>query len=213
MSNSLRGLAQRVRSLDDWCYFVRLDQLFQDDQVVRPDSRHEEGHLLTCEPGRHGQPEQMRQQANPSTVGSRSDRDEYPTGGHDAPVSRQRMVPDAIEDHVISLGAPGEIVGRVVHDMVAADGPNAVHIPRAAYTGHFSAERSSDPHRELAHTARRTVDPDLLPRLNLAFVAKALKSGQPRYRYGRRLLESKIGGLPGQTAFRSAGILGECDPS
>src|SRR5258708_9568166 len=155
----------------------------------------------------------MRQQPDPSPLGSRSNRNEDSPGGHDAPVSRQRMVPDAIEDHVISLGAPGEIVGRVVHDMVGADGPNEVHIPRAAYTGHFSAERSGDLHRERAHTARRTVDQDLLPRLNLAFVAKALNSGQPRYRYVRRLLESTIARAHGQTAFRSAGILGECDPS
>src|SRR5258708_24019898 len=155
----------------------------------------------------------MRQQPDPSPLGSRSERDEDPPGGHDAPVSRQRMVPDAIEDHVISLGAPGEIVGRVVHDMVCTYLANEVHIPRAAYTGHFGAERSGDLHRERAHTARRTVDQNLLPRLNLAFVAKALKSGQPRYRYGRRLLEGKIGGLQGQTSFRRAHILGECAPT
>src|SRR3954469_2680823 len=209
ISDGLRGLTQRVNPVDDWCYLVRLDQLFQDDQVVRVDFRYEEDHGLAHEPGRRKHLEQIRQRPNPATARSRSNRDESPLGGHDAPGLRQRTIPRTIENQVVSLGAPGEIVLGVIDDMVRANRSHEVHALRAAHTGHFRSERLGDLHCERANTARGTVDQDLLPRLNPAFIAKALQSGQPRHRYGRRLLEGEVGRLQGQSVLGSADIFGE----
>src|SRR4051794_3114215 len=183
ISDGLRGLTQRVNPVDDWCYLVRLDQLFQDDQVVRVDFRYEEDHGLAHEPGRHEHLEQIRQRPNPATARSRSDRDESPLGGHDAPGLRQRTIPRTIEDQVVSLGAPGEIVLGVIDDMVRANRSYEAHALRAPHPGHSRPERLGDLPAERPTPPRATFDQALLPRLNPAFIAKPLKSGHPRHRY------------------------------
>jgi hypothetical protein len=56
------------------------------------------------------------------------------------PAHRQRMLPNAVEEQVVTLPAPGEILSRVINDPISADGSDHVHIPRAAHAGHVCAE-------------------------------------------------------------------------
>jgi hypothetical protein len=50
------------------------------------------------------------------------------------------MLPNAVEEQVVTLPAPGEILSRVINDPISADGSDHVHIPRAAHAGHVCAE-------------------------------------------------------------------------
>src|SRR6266511_4582922 len=165
--------------------------------------------MLAHEPRRHEQLEQIRQRANPKTAWSRSDRHEYALGGHVAPPVRQPTIPHAIEYQVVSLGASGEIFPAVIDDEICANRSDEVHVPRAAHSRYLCAERFSDLHSERTDTPRRTIDQDLLPRLNPTFVAKPLQSCQPRHRYGRRLLEGQVHGNQRQPVFASADIFGK----
>src|SRR6266571_4486922 len=58
--------------------------------------------------------------------------------------------------------------------------------------------------------ARRTVDQDLLPRLELSLVAQTLERGERRRRHGRRLFERQVSRLQCDGASASAGVLREC---
>jgi hypothetical protein len=48
-------------------------------------------------------------------------------------------------------------------------------ISRAAHASHFSSERFGNLHRKRTHTTRRTINQNLLPWLNLSFIAKTLR--------------------------------------
>jgi hypothetical protein len=60
-----------------------------------------------------------------------------------------------------------------------------------------------------AHAPRRTVDQDLLPRLNLSFVAKTLQGGESRQGYRSRLLKRRVIRLHDQCLLGSTCILGK----
>src|ERR1039458_1936279 len=102
------------------------------------------------------------------------------------------MVPDQVENQVVTLPACGEILSSVIHDPICADVSDHFQIPRAAYAGHICAEPLSNLHGERTHASCRTVDQDLLPRLNLSLVAKPLQRGECRQRHGGRLLECHV---------------------
>src|SRR5712691_930405 len=102
------------------------------------------------------------------------------------------MVPNAVENHVITLPTFGEILLGVIDDPICADGSDHVHIPRTAYAGHICAEPLGDLHSERTHASRRTVNQDLLPRLNLSLVAKTLQCGECRHRCRSRLLKRHV---------------------
>jgi hypothetical protein len=84
------------------------------------------------------------------------------------------MIPGGVENEVVTPPAPGEIFSRVIDDMIRADRPDHVHIPRAAHAGYVCAERLRDLDSERADASGRTVDQYLLPRLNVPFVSKRL---------------------------------------
>src|SRR6516164_7220803 len=54
------------------------------------------------------------------------------------------MVRHTVENHVITLSAPGEILSRVIHHLVGAERSHHIHIPRTAYSGHFGAKGLGD---------------------------------------------------------------------
>jgi hypothetical protein len=72
------------------------------------------------------------------------------------------MLPNAVEEQVVTLPALGEILSRVIDDPMGADGSDHVHIPRTAHAGHVCAERLGDLHSERTHPSRRAVDQDHL---------------------------------------------------
>ena len=110
------------------------------------------------------------------------------------------MVPNAIENDVIPFAAFSEIRQFVVNHVIRADGADHFHISGAAYSGHLRAERLGDLHRERTHASRRTVDQNLLPRLNLSLVAQALQGGQSGERRGSGLREGDVLGFKAKVA-------------
>ena len=82
------------------------------------------------------------------------------------------MVPDAVENQVVALPASGEILPCVINDVICADRPDQIHIPRTAYATDLGAEPLSDLHRERTHAARRTINEDLMPCLNFSLVTR-----------------------------------------
>src|SRR5262249_27280596 len=118
-----------------------------------------------------------------------------------------RMVPNAVENQVVTLPTLGEILLGVINDPICADGSDHVHIPRTAYAGHIGAEPLGDLHCERTHASRRTVNQDLLARLNVSLVAKTLQCGECRHRYGSRLLKRHVIWLDAQCRLGSARIL------
>src|ERR1700676_3431210 len=102
------------------------------------------------------------------------------------------MISYGVENQVITLPAPGEILLGVVDDLICADRSNHVHVPCTAYASHICAERPGDLHSERTHASRRAVHQDLLPAPDLSLVAKTLQCGECRDRYGSCLLERHV---------------------
>ena len=75
------------------------------------------------------------------------------------------------QDQVILLPILGEIFFSVINDMVCPKRARLVQIPGAAHGSDFSAELFGNLHRKRPHPTRRTIDQNLLPRLNLPFRA------------------------------------------
>ena len=119
------------------------------------------------------------------------------------------MLRDVVEDQVVALITAGEVLLRVVDDVVCADRSDQVHLRRAAHAGHFCAERLGDLHRERADASPRAVDQDLLAGLDLALIAKTPQGGEPGQRNCCGLLERDAGWLGHQILFLSNRILRE----
>src|SRR3990170_2885172 len=119
------------------------------------------------------------------------------------------MMPISNKNQVIPLPILGEIFLSVINDLISTNRARLVQISRAAHGRHFSPKRFGNLHRERTNTTRRTINQDLLPLLNLSFVAKTLQGGDCRHRYGRGFLERHIGRFQRQIFFTSTYILGK----
>src|SRR5262249_6858409 len=113
------------------------------------------------------------------------------------------------ENKVVTLFTFGEILLGVINNVICADGSDHLHISRTAYAGHICAEPLGNLHSERTHASRRTVNQDLLPRLNPSLVAKTLQCGQPRHGYRTRLLKRHVIRLHHQCGLRCTRILGK----
>src|SRR5438093_12688758 len=103
------------------------------------------------------------------------------------------MVRNVIQNYVVTLVALGKILLSVINYVICAERSDHVQISRAAYTSHVCSHRFGNLHRERAYTSRGTVNQDLLPRLNLSFVATSLYCVDSRARYRSRLLKRTVG--------------------
>src|SRR5712691_9274002 len=102
------------------------------------------------------------------------------------------MVRHQVENYVVLLTAAGEILSRVINDVMCADGADHFHIPRTANTGNLSAKRFGDLYSEGTHASGGAVNQDLLAGLNLSLVAKTLQGGESGHRHRSRLLKRHI---------------------
>src|SRR5438552_10859462 len=102
------------------------------------------------------------------------------------------MIRNVVENDVVTFRTFSEILFRVIDDVIRAERSNKIDIPRTADASHICAERLGDLHSECSHTSGRAVNQNLLPRLNLSFVAKALQRGDARYVERSRLLNSDV---------------------
>src|SRR6266480_1416979 len=113
------------------------------------------------------------------------------------------------KNQVILLPISGEIILRVINDMVCTNRAHYVQIPRAAYGGDFSPKRFGNLHRKRTDTTRCTINQNLLPLLNVSFIAKALQGDECRLRYGCCFLKRYIGRFQDQCIFRNRDIFGK----
>ena len=102
--------------------------------------------------------------AEPPPIGLRADDDERSAGGERAPQPSQGAVTAGVEDDVVAL-ASVDVVGRVVDDVVRAEGADQVHLAGAAHAGDFRAERLGDLHGEGADASGGADDQHLVPGL------------------------------------------------
>src|SRR6266404_7970425 len=99
------------------------------------------------------------------------------------------MIRHEVENQVVVLSTFREILSGVINDVICADGSDHFNVPHTANARNFSAERLGDLHGERTHPSCRTVDQDLLPRLNLSLVAQTLKGGDSRQGHSSGLLK------------------------
>src|SRR5438132_3990726 len=118
------------------------------------------------------------------------------------------MIRHEVENHVIVLSTLRKIFQGVINDVICADGSDHGNVPRTANARNISAERLGDLHSERAHASCRTVDQDLLPRLNLS-LAKTLQGGESRQGYRSRLLKRRVIRFHDQCRLGSICILGK----
>ena len=105
------------------------------------------------------------------------------------------MVRDVVEDDVVPAAGLGEVVGRVVDDVVGADRPDELEVARAGDGRDLGTERFRDLDRERADPARGAVDEDRGPRPDVGVVAECLEGDEAGHRHGGGRLEGEVGGL------------------
>src|SRR5215472_3437007 len=216
IADRLGNLTEPVAPVDDRCDLCRLYELAQSGQVLLGYFRAHHDEFLADKARGHKHLEQTSENPDhpPAPAIRRSDHDVATFGIEDAPELGQRMVRHAVENHVITLSAPGEILSGVIHHLVGAERPHPIHIPRTAYSGHFGAKGLGDLHGKRTHASCRTINQNLLPLWDLALAAggpepKSLQCRQSRDRERRRLLKGHVSRLAGQLCFRSARVLGK----
>ena len=82
------------------------------------------------------------------------------------------MVRHEIQDHVVMLATAGEILSRVIKDLVCADGADHFRIPGTTNASNLGSKRFGDLHCERTHASGGAINQDLLAELNLSLVAK-----------------------------------------
>src|SRR6266498_2429029 len=111
------------------------------------------------------------------------------------------MAPRRLEDEIVALPTLGEVLLRVVDEVVCADRSDHFNVPRAAHAGHLGAEGLGDLHGERPHASRRADDQDLVPWLDPSVSAS--------HWYGRRLVEREVGRLQLQEVIRDGYVFSE----
>src|SRR5262249_5784770 len=119
------------------------------------------------------------------------------------------MVRNEIENQIPALPTLSEILLGIINDPISTDGSHHVHISCTAYGGNLCAEGFCDLNRECTHASRRSINQDLLPRLDLPLVAKPLQCGECRNSYRARLLKRHAIRLHSQSRLGSTCILGK----
>src|SRR5258706_16309905 len=119
------------------------------------------------------------------------------------------MVSHEVENEVVMLSTFREIFSGVISDVICTDRSDLFNVPRTAHAGNFSADRLGDLHSEGPPASCRTVDQDLLPRLNLSLVAKTLQGGDSRQGYRSGLLKRRVIRFQDQCRLGSICILGK----
>src|SRR5215211_3670009 len=208
ITDGFGDLTQRVRPIDDRCDLPRFDELLEDDQILVVLLVDERAKLLAHERGQHERPELAICASEPPSSPFASNDDEGPPGGEGAPQVCQRRVPADVEDQVVALIALGEILARVVDDVIGADGSDHLHLRGAAHAGYVCAERLGDLHGVDPHSSRRTDDQHFLPRAHLSVIAQGLQGGRAHDGYHRRLLKGEVYRLGRELVFASTYVLG-----
>ena len=101
---------------------------------------------------------------------------------------RERAVSHIVEDDVVAPPTFRKVLFSVINDMVCTDRSDHVHVFCAADPCNFCSERLGDLNSEGSHTARGTIDQDLLTWPNLPRIAETLEGGKCCGKNGENML-------------------------
>lgn len=119
-------------------------------------------------------------------------------------------VPEHVVEHQVVPFRPfGEVVTRVIDEVVGADPTDQVELLSAAHPGHLGAHRLGDLHGEAADPAAGAGDQHPLPGADAGDVAQRPERGEAGHRHGRGLLEREARGLGSQVLGRGDRVLRE----
>ena len=82
------------------------------------------------------------------------------------------MVDHVIEHDVVTVLTAGEVLLRVIDDVIRVKGPDQLELPGAAHASDFRTERLGDLHRKRPHASRGSVYENPDPRFDLTHVAQ-----------------------------------------
>jgi len=105
------------------------------------------------------------------------------------PIRGKRMIPIRSKDEIILASILGEILFGVVNDVICAYRARHLQIPRAAHGSHFRSKRLGNLHCKRTHPARRSVDQNFLPWLNMPLIAQALQGSEGCRGHSRSFLK------------------------
>jgi len=105
------------------------------------------------------------------------------------------MVPDQIVDHVVTLIGLSKIFFCIIDNAIGADRFTRSTLARATDSSHVCAERLRDLDGESANATGCAVDQNLLPGLDVSFVAQTLQCREPGNCDRAGLFECDVGGL------------------
>src|SRR5262249_25707752 len=127
-----RGLAQRVGLVDDRSELPGLDELLQHDQVSVIRHRKIPAQTLAHERRQHEWLDEANQHAEPMRPRPAIEYERL--GGRErASAVRQGAVLHVVENEIVPLPTPSEILPGVVDDMICAEGADHSRILRAAH--------------------------------------------------------------------------------
>src|SRR5919202_2757554 len=137
--DGLWGLGEWVGPVDDRFELASLDELLKENQVLAVLPCDERAQLLLHEPGQYRRPQLAICASEPPPSPFAPDDDEGSLRREGAPEARQRRVPAEVEDQVIAPLALGEVLARVVDDMIRPDRANHLHLLGTANSGNVRA--------------------------------------------------------------------------
>lgn len=108
----------------------------------------------------------------------------------------ERVLADRVEDDVVRLAVPSEVLLGVVDDLVGAERPHDLDVLRVAHCSHVRIEVPGQLHRRSADRPRRAVDEDSLP-LAETYQSQAGQCVDHPVADCRSLLEGHVGGHQG----------------
>ena len=147
--------------------------------------------------------------AEPPPAGLAAGDDERPARREGAAQARQGRVAADVDDRVVAAAARGEVLARVVDDVVGAERPDQLRLGGAGHARHLGPERLRDLDRERADAARRADDEHVLAGLHAGLVAHRLQGGEPGHGDRCRLLERQVGRLGREPSRHGHGVLRE----
>ena len=129
-----------------------------------------------------------------------ADQDELAVGCEHAAHLQHAAIHDVVHDDVVLPATLGEILARVIDDVIGAKRADQLDIPGTAHARHLGAQRLRDLHGESPDAARGAIDQYLLPGLERGAVAQRLQRREARHVDGSRLLEADTRGFQRQVA-------------
>src|SRR6267143_5623466 len=97
-----------------------------------------------------------------------------------------------VTDQIVTLAVLREIFFGIVDEVVCADGPDQVKIPRVCHRCDFSSKRLGNLHRECSNPAARAVDQYFLSGFDVPMLTEGLLRGEPCDLDGRGFLKRTL---------------------